>query len=225
MADGLTRNQMAWRLGQDIADGSYVNLGVGIPLLVLEHTPAGREIIFHSENGVLGMKPKDETDGIRPDDLTNAGKQPVSLVPGAAMFHHADSFIMIRGGHLDIAVLGAYQVAENGDLANWRLPGSPTAPAVGGAMDLAAGAKNVWVLCEHNGKDGTPKIVRECTLPLTGPRSVNRIYTDLAIIDVTPDGLVAREKIEALSLEDLQARSGAPLTLANDWRPLEAPDL
>ncbi len=225
MADGLTRNQMAWRLGRDIAEGSYVNLGVGIPLLVLDHAPGDREIIFHSENGVLGMKPKDETDGIRPDDLTNAGKQPVSLVPGAAMFHHADSFIMIRGGHLDIAVLGAYQVAENGDLANWRLPGSPTAPAVGGAMDLAAGARNVWVICEHTGRDGAPKIVRECTLPLTGPGSVNRIYTDLAIIDVTPDGLVVREKIETLSLEDLQALSGAPLTLANGWRPLEAPDL
>ena len=225
MADGLTRNQMAWRLGQDIAEGSYVNLGVGIPLLVLDHAPAGREIIFHSENGVLGMKPKDETDGIRLDDLTNAGKQPVSLVPGAAMFHHADSFIMIRGGHLDIAVLGAYQVAENGDLANWRLPGSPTAPAVGGAMDLAAGARNVWAICEHNGRDGAPKIVRECTLPLTGPGSVNRIYTDLAIIDVTPDGLVVREKIEDLSLDSLQALTGAPLALANGWRPLEAPDL
>ena len=142
------------------------------------------------------------------------------------MFHHADSFIMIRGGHLDIAVLGAYQVAENGDLANWRLPRlPPPRPPSAVRWTLAAGAKNVWVLCEHNGKDGTPKIVRECTLPLTGLRSVNRIYTDLAIIDVTPDGLVAREKIEALSLEDLQARSGAPLTLANDWRPLEAPDL
>lgn len=222
--NGLDRKQMAWRVAHDIEEGAYVNLGVGMPLDVLAYVPADREIIFHSENGILGMEvqgPDDEPD----PDLINAGKRPVNMVPGGSFFHHADSFTMVRGGHIDICVLGAYQVSEKGDLANWRLPQSKGPPAVGGAMDLAYGAKRLFVICDHNSKDGTPKIVAQCSLPLTGLACVDRIFTDLAIIDVTEEGLIVREMVEGMEIKELQARTGAPIALANDWRPLTAPEL
>ncbi|MDP6172829.1 MAG: 3-oxoacid CoA-transferase subunit B [Rhodospirillales bacterium] len=222
--NALNRDQMAWRVAHDIEEGDCVNLGVGMPLNVLTHAPDDKEIIFHSENGILGMEiqgPDDEPD----PNLVNAGKRPVNMLPGGSFFHHADSFVMIRGGHIDVCVLGAYEVSEKGDLANWRLPNSKGAPAVGGAMDLAYGAKRLFVICEHNSKDGSPKIVKECTLPLTGLECVDRIFTDLAIIDVTADGLIVREMVDGMELDELQSRTGAPITLANDWRPLTAPEL
>jgi 3-oxoadipate CoA-transferase beta subunit len=224
MTRALNRNQMAWRVAHDIPDGSYVNLGVGMPLAVVNFMPGDRDIVFHSENGLLGMRPL-KTGEPEDPELVNAGKRPVRMLPGGAFFHHADSFLMIRGGHLDICVLGAYEVAENGDLANWRLPDSKDAPAVGGAMDLAYGAKRVFVLCEHNSKDGTPKIVKETKLPLTGKECVSKIFTDVAVIERTGDGMVVREMIDGMGFDELQDRTGAKLRLANDWKPLAAPDL
>jgi len=224
MTKALNRNQMAWRVAHDIPDGSYVNLGVGMPLAVVNFMPKDRDIVFHSENGLLGMRPLQKGEAEDPE-LVNAGKRPVRMLPGGAFFHHADSFLMIRGGHLDFAVLGAYEVAENGDLANWRLPDSKEAPAVGGAMDLAYGAKKVLVICEHNAKDGAPKIVKETTLPLTGKECVSKIFTDLAVIERTGDGMVVREMVEGLGFDELQDRTGAKLRLANDWKPLEVPEI
>ncbi|CAB3635048.1 MAG: 3-oxoacid CoA-transferase subunit B [Achromobacter sp.] len=210
MPTPLNREAMARRLAQDIPDGSYVNLGIGMPVLVAAQLPAGREIVLHSENGILGMGPPPAEDRIDLD-LINAGKQPVTLLDGGAYFHHADSFAMMRGGHLDICVMGGMQVAANGDLANWSLARPGEAPAVGGAMDLAVGARRVYILMEHNSKDGSPKIVERCTYPLTGAGVVDRIYTDLAVIDVTPDGLRVRDMIDGMTLTALQARTGAPL--------------
>jgi 3-oxoadipate CoA-transferase beta subunit len=205
-----TREQMAQRVARDIHDGAIVNLGIGLPTLVANHIPADREVILHSENGVIGMGPA-PAKGEEDYDLINAGKQPVSLLPGGSFFHHADSFAMMRGGHLDICVLGAFQVAANGDLANWHT-GAPNAiPAVGGAMDLAIGAKKTFVMMEHTTKDGASKIVPACTYPLTGIGCVSRIYTDLAVIDVTPAGLKLVDKVEGLSFDDLQRITGAPL--------------
>ncbi len=206
----LTREAMARRLALDIPDGSYVNLGIGMPVLVAAHLPPGREIVLHSENGILGMGPPPAEADINLD-LINAGKQPVTLLEGGAYFHHADSFAMMRGGHLDICVMGGMQVAANGDLANWSLAKPGEAPAVGGAMDLAVGARSVFIMMEHNSKNGDPKIVERCTYPLTGAGVVDRIYTDLAVIDVTPDGLVVRDMIDGMTLNELQARTGAPL--------------
>ncbi|WP_241121989.1 3-oxoacid CoA-transferase subunit B, partial [Achromobacter insuavis] len=205
MPTPLNREAMARRLAQDIPDGSYVNLGIGMPVLVAAQLPAGREIVLHSENGILGMGPPPAEDRIDLD-LINAGKQPVTLLDGGAYFHHADSFAMMRGGHLDICVMGGMQVAANGDLANWSLARPGEAPAVGGAMDLAVGARRVYILMEHNSKDGSPKIVERCTYPLTGAGVVDRIYTDLAVIDVTPDGLRVRDMIDGMTLTALQAR-------------------
>jgi 3-oxoadipate CoA-transferase beta subunit len=224
MTKALNRNQMAWRVAHDIPDGSYVNLGVGMPLAVVNFMPKDRDIVFHSENGLLGMRPLEKGE-VEDPELVNAGKRPVRMLPGGAFFHHADSFLMIRGGHLDFAVLGAYEVGENGDLANWRLPNSKDAPAVGGAMDLAYGAKKVLVICEHNSKDGTPKIVKETTLPLTGKECVSKIFTDIAVIERTGDGMVVREMVDGLGFDELQDRTGAKLRLANDWKPLETPDI
>jgi 3-oxoadipate CoA-transferase, beta subunit len=224
MTKALNRSQMAWRVAHDIPDGSYVNLGVGMPLAVVNFMPKDRDIVFHSENGLLGMRPLQKGEPEDPE-LVNAGKRPVRMLPGGAFFHHADSFLMIRGGHLDFAVLGAYEVSENGDLANWRLPDSKDAPAVGGAMDLAYGAKKVLVLCEHNSKDGSPKIVKETKLPLTGKECVSKIFTDVAVIERTGDGMVVREMIDGLGFDELQDRTGAKLRLANDWKPLETPDI
>jgi 3-oxoadipate CoA-transferase beta subunit len=206
----LDRNQMAARVARDIPEGSYVNLGIGLPTLVAEHLPKGREVILHSENGVLGIGPR-PAPGEEDEDLINAGKQAVTLLPGGAYFHHADSFAMIRGRHLDFAILGAFQVSVAGDLANWHTGGSDAIPAVGGAMDLAAGAKKVLVMMEHLTKNGESKIVQRCTYPLTGARCTDRIYTDLAVIDVKPDGLHVVDVVEGLSFEELQRLTGVPL--------------
>lgn len=206
----LTRDRIAQRIAQDIPEGSYVNLGIGMPTLVGNYLPKDREIFLHSENGILGMgsaPAAGEEDG----DLINAGKEPVTLLTGGAYFHHTDSFAMMRGRHLDIAVLGAFQVSVSGDLANWST-GGDAIPAVGGAMDLAVGAKSVWVMMEHLAKNGESKIVERCTYPLTGIGVVKRIYTDLAVIDVTPRGLVASRLVSGLDCDELQRLSGVPLS-------------
>ena len=205
-----SKDELAQRVAQDIHDGAYVNLGIGQPTLVANHIPEGREVILQSENGILGMGPAPAA-GLEDYDLINAGKQPVTLLPGGAYFHHADSFAMMRGGHLDICVLGAFEVAANGDLANWHTGEPDAIPAVGGAMDLAIGAKKTWVMMEHTTKAGEPKIVARCRYPVTGLGCVSRLYTDLAVIDVTPAGLVVREMAEGLGLAALQAVTGAPL--------------
>jgi 3-oxoadipate CoA-transferase beta subunit len=209
----LDRNQIAARVARDIPEGAFVNLGIGLPTLVANHIPKGREIILHSENGVLGIGPR-PTPGAEDEDLINAGKEPVTLLPGGSFFHHADSFGMIRGGHIDFCVLGAFQVSAAGDLANWHTGEPDAIPAVGGAMDLAVGAKKVLVMMEHVPKSGDSKIVARCSYPLTGVACVNRIYTDLAVIDVKPDGLHVVETIEGLSFEELQRLTDAPLKLA-----------
>jgi 3-oxoadipate CoA-transferase, beta subunit len=206
----LTREQMAQRVAESIPQGWYVNLGIGIPTLVADKVPADREVIFHSENGILGMGPAPAPD--RVDRwLVNAGKQHVTLRRGGCYFHHADSFAMIRGGHLDLCVLGAFEVAANGDIANWATSAQDTAPAVGGAMDLAVGAKRLWVVMEHQTKDGRPRLVQQCSYPLTAPRAVSRVYTNLAVIDVTTEGLRVIERIPGLSFVDLQSRTDAKL--------------
>src|SRR5271165_3817551 len=206
----LNRGQMAARVARDIPEGWYVNLGIGIPTAVADHVPLDREVIFHSENGVLGMGPAPETDKVEPW-LINAGKQYVTLRTGGSFCHHADSFSMIRGGHLDLCVLGAFQVADNGDIANWATSENDTAPAVGGAMDLAAGAKRLWVMMEHTTKDGTAKLVRKCTYPLTALGAVKRVYTNLAVIDITPRGFEVVDMAPGLTFEALQARTEAKL--------------
>ena len=216
---GLSRDDIAKRAAADLWDGAVVNLGIGVPGLVANYVPAGREIVYHSENGVLGVGPTPEA-GKGDPDLINASKALISLVPGASIFHHTDSFVMIRGGHIDLALLGAMQVSVEGDLANWSTGDEKMPPAVGGAMDLAAGAKGVYVLMEHNTKDGSPKIVERCTYPLTAKRVVKRIYTNLAVIDVLQSGLVARELAPGVSFAELKAKTGAKLDLANDWRPV-----
>jgi 3-oxoadipate CoA-transferase beta subunit len=198
-----TRDEMAARVARDIPEGAYVNLGIGLPTLVANHLAQDQEIFLHSENGLLGMGPA-PAPGDEDPDLINAGKQPVTLLKGGAYFHHADSFAMIRGGHLDICVLGAFQVSAGGDLANWHTGEPGTIPAVGGAMDLAVGARRVFVMMEHLTKAGEPKVVPRCTYPLTGRRCVSRIYTDLAVLDVTPGGLAVVDLVDGLSLEDLE---------------------
>jgi len=205
-----SRDQMAARVARDIPEGAYVNLGIGLPTLVANHLPKDREIILHTENGLLGMGPAPAA-GKEDPDLINAGKQPVTALPGAAYFHHADSFGMMRGGHLDFCVLGAFQVSATGDLANWHTGAPDAIPAVGGAMDLAIGAKNVYVMMEHTTKTGESKIVQRCTYPLTGVGCVSRIFTDLAVIDVTPAGLKVVDVVDGLSLDELQAATGVPL--------------
>jgi 3-oxoadipate CoA-transferase beta subunit len=209
-----SKAQMAARIAVDIPDGAVVNLGIGMPTLVANHLPAGREVILHSENGLLGMGPA-PPEGQEDFDLINAGKGPVTLLPGGAYFHHNDSFAMMRGGHLDICVLGAFQVAANGDLANWSTGAPDAIPAVGGAMDLAIGAKKTFVMMEHSTKSGEAKIVERCSYPLTGLACVARIYTDMAVIDVTPDGLVVVDMAPGLDLPTLQGLTGARLTLAS----------
>ncbi len=218
-AKPLSRDQIARRVGRDIPDGAYVNLGIGLPTLAANYVPADREVVYHSENGILGLGPAPER-GKEDFDLINAGKQPVTLVRGASIFHHTDAFAMIRGGHIDLALLGAMQVAANGDLANWATGDEKFPPAVGGAMDLGAGAASVWVLMEHTTKDGEPKILERCTYPLTAAGVVDRIYTNLAVIDVADDGLVVREMVEGLDFAELQQKTAAKLRLANDWRTL-----
>ena len=206
----MTRDQIAARVAQDIHEGAYVNLGIGLPTMVANHLPAEREVFLHSENGLLGMGPA-PAPGEEDEDLINAGKQPVTLLAGGSYFHHGDSFAMMRGGHLDICVLGAFQVSRKGDLANWHTGAKDAIPAVGGAMDLAIGAKQVFVMMEHQTRQGESKIVDECSYPLTGIGCVSRIYTDLAVIDVTADGLVVREMVEGLSFDELVDISGLAL--------------
>jgi 3-oxoadipate CoA-transferase beta subunit len=206
----FSREQMAARVARDMPSGAYVNLGIGLPTLVANHLPEDREIILHTENGLLGMGPAPAA-GAEDPDLINAGKQPVTAVPGASFFHHADSFAMMRGGHLDFCVLGAFQVSVTGDLANWHTGAPGAIPAVGGAMDLAIGAKRVYVMMEHLTKQGVSKIVPRCTYPLTGVGCVNRIFTDLAVLDVTPEGLRVLERAPGLSLAELQRLTGVPL--------------
>ena len=210
MTNRMTRDQMAARVARDIHEGAYVNLGIGLPTLFGNHLPREREIFLHSENGLLGMGAA-PAPGEEDEDLINAGKQPVTLLPGGAYFHHADSFGMMRGGHLDICVLGAFQVSVTGDLANWHTGAPDAIPAVGGAMDLAVGAKQVFVMMEHLTKNGESKIVEKCSYPLTGVACVSRIYTDLAVADVTPQGLVVREIVPGLSFSELQELTGVPL--------------
>ena len=209
----LTRDEMAQRVARDIQEGAYVNLGIGVPTLVANHLAADREIFLHSENGLLGMGPAPEK-GAEDDELINAGKQHVTLLTGGAYFHHADSFAMMRGGHLDFCVLGAFQVTANGDLANWHTGAPDAIPAVGGAMDLAIGAKKTFVMMEHTTKGGEAKIVPACSYPLTGIGCVSRIYTDLATIDITPQGLRVVDIVEGLTLDELARLSGVPMQMA-----------
>ncbi|MFN3790035.1 CoA transferase subunit B [Massilia sp.] len=215
VSERFSRDQMAARVAQDIPEGAYVNLGIGLPTKVANFLPPEREVFLHSENGLLGMGPA-PAPGEEDEDLINAGKQPVTLLTGGSYFHHADSFAMMRGGHLDICVLGAFQVSGSGDLANWHTGAPDAIPAVGGAMDLAIGAKQVFVMMEHQTKLGEPKIVERCTYPLTGIGCVDRIYTDLAVLDVTPEGLRVREMAPGLTFNDLQAVTEARLLPPND---------
>lgn len=208
---GFDRKGMAARLAQDIPEGWIVNLGIGIPTMVGNYVPSEREVIFHSENGILGMGPAPAPDKVDPW-LVNAGKQPVTLRPGGSYCHHADSFAMIRGGHIDLCVLGAFEVAQNGDIANWATSENDTAPAVGGAMDLGAGAKRLWVIMEHTTKDGRPKLVETCGYPLTTPGAVKRVYTNLGVFEIVPDkGFVVVDLAPGVTLEEAQAASGAVL--------------
>jgi len=209
---GWNRNEMAQKVALDIPDGAYVNLGIGIPELVADYVPEGREVIYHTENGLLGMGPVPEA-GNEDPELINAGKKNVTAIKGASFFHHADSFTMIRGKHIDICVLGAFEVSEKGDLANWSTGEPGAVPAVGGAMDLVAGVKNILVITQHTTKSGEPKIVEDCKYPLTGKAVVKRIYTNLAIMDVTESGLIVKELAPEISLEYVQERTAAKLKM------------
>lgn len=222
MHSKLTPAQMAWRAAQDIDDGAYVNLGIGFPEMVARFQPPGRQATFHTENGILGFgeaPPAGQEDW----DLINAGKKPVTLRPGTAFFHQADSFAMVRGGHLDVAILGAYEVAETGDLANWST-GPKGVPAVGGAMDLVHGAKRVAVITDHVTRDNRPKLVARCSLPLTGVGCVTRVYSSLAVVDVVGGRFVLREKVPGLSLDELQSLTGTELMLDGDVADLVTPE-
>ena len=210
---GWDREEMARRAALDIPDGAYVNLGIGIPEKVAQYVPEGREVIYHTENGLLGMAAAVEP-GQEDPELINAGKKQVSAIPGAAYFHHADSFAMIRGGHIDICVLGAMQVSQGGDLANWSTGSADAIPAVGGAMDLVAGVKTIYIITQHCTKTGDPKLVKSCSYPLTGKAVVSRIFTDLAVIDVTPEGLKLVELAPGVELDYLQQRTGCELIVA-----------
>lgn len=205
-----TRDQMAARAAIDIPDGWFANLGIGLPTLVSDHVPADREVIFQSENGILGVGPKPAAADVNPW-VINAGKAYVTLLPGASIMNSAESFAMIRGGHLDLAVLGGYEVSETGDLANWSTGDNEQAPAVGGAMDLGAGAKQVWVLMEHVTKSGQPRLVETCNYPLTTIGSVTRVYTNIAVVEITPRGFLLLDTAPGVSFEDVQARTGAKL--------------
>jgi 3-oxoadipate CoA-transferase beta subunit len=209
----FTRDEIAQLVARDIPEGCYVNLGIGLPTLVANHLETSKDIFLHSENGILGMGPA-PAPGQEDGDLINASKQPVTLLTGGAFFHQADSFAMMRGGHLDICVLGAFQVSRTGDLANWHTGAPDAIPAVGGAMDLATGAKRVFVMMEHQTKSGESKIVDRCTYPLTGVGCVSRIYTDLAVIDISDDGLIVRDLAPGLTLDELQSITGVPMRAA-----------
>jgi len=209
----LTRDQIAARVAQDIPEGAYVNLGIGLPTLVANHLPSGREVILHTENGMLGMGPA-PAKGDEDYDLINAGKQPVTELPGCSFFHHADSFAMMRGGHLDICVLGAFQVSQHGDLANWHTGAPDAIPAVGGAMDLAIGAKDVFVMMELLTRDGKSKLVAECSYPLTGVRCVSRVYTDVAVFDIRNGTITVIDMFGDITADELLQLTGLPLKFA-----------
>jgi 3-oxoadipate CoA-transferase, beta subunit len=219
----LTSAQIAWRAAQDIHDGAYVNLGIGFPEMIAKFQTPGKHVTYHTENGVLGFGEAPAA-GTEDWDLINAGKKAISLNPGASFFHHADSFSMVRGGHLDLAVLGAYQIAQNGDLANWRV-GSKGVPAVGGAMDLVHGAKRVAVVTDHVTKDGKPKLVEQCSFPLTGVGCITQVYTSLAVIDIEDGRFMLREKLADISMEELQSLTGATLYTSNEVADLTAQEL
>jgi 3-oxoadipate CoA-transferase beta subunit len=212
---GWSRKQMAERTARDIPDASYVNLGIGIPEMVAQFIPQGREVIYHTENGLLGMGPE-PAPGEEIRELINAGKKPITTIPGAAYFHHADSFAMIRGQHIDICVLGAMQVSFRGDLANWSTGDANAIPAVGGAMDLVAGVKTIYVITQHTTKKGEPKIVGSCSYPLTGQGVVDRIFTNLAVLDVIPEGLMLKELAPGVSVPYVRERTEMPLIIHPD---------
>jgi 3-oxoacid CoA-transferase/3-oxoadipate CoA-transferase beta subunit len=217
---GVTPVEMARRIAADIPDGSYVNLGIGLPTLVADAVAPGKEIVYHSENGVLGFGPA-PAEGEGDPELINAGKQPVTLLPGGVYFHHTDAFMMMRGGHIDVTVLGAFQVSERGDLANWATDQAAMPPAVGGAMDLAVGAKRVLVMTTHTTRDGRPKLMTACSYPLTAAAVVDRVYTDLAVLDVVADGFLVRELAPGVSQEELKALTAADLRFAEDLTTLD----
>ncbi|MEX5719371.1 3-oxoacid CoA-transferase subunit B [Geodermatophilus maliterrae] len=220
MSGPLAVRDVAGRIARDIPDGAYVNLGIGLPTLVADCVGEDKEVVYHSENGILGMGPA-PAPGEEDPELINAGKQPVTLLPGGAFFHHTDAFLMMRGGHVDVTVLGAFQVSETGDLANWATDDATHPPAVGGAMDLAVGAKRVLVLTTHTTRSGEPKLLPRCTYPLTAAGVVDRVYTDLAVLDVTDSGFLVREMVAGLTREDLQGRTAAQLAFADDVAVLE----
>jgi len=220
----LTRNQMAWRAAQDVEDGTVVNLGIGIPVLVSDYLPEGRDVFFQSENGVIGVGPAATPEQEDPD-LVDAGSRRITLRPGATIVDSVASFAMIRGGHIDVTILGAFEVASNGDLANWDMRIPNKGPLVGGAMDLAVGAKAVRVIMEHNTRKGEPRLLDACRLPVTALECVKRIYTDIAVIDVEATGFVVREIVEGLSPDELRARTEAELSIPQDVGVLRAPDL
>lgn len=215
---GLNRKDIARIAAEDIPEGYCVNLGIGLPTMIADYIPLGREVLLHSEQGLLGLGPAPAA-GQEDSDIVNAGKLPVTLLKGASIFSHSDSFLMIRGGHIDIACLGAFQVAENGDLANWSTGSSQETPGVGGAMDLAAGAANVWVLMEHCQKDGAPRLLERCAYPLTGHKCVTRIYTNLALVEVTPQGFVVQRIADDIDFTTLQKLTGAKLHLGPSCQP------
>ena len=220
---GLTRDQMAWRAAQDLPDGSVVNLGLGIPVLVSNFLPAGRDIFLQSENGVIGVGPEADA-GQQDRNLVDAGSRRITLRPGASIIDSAASFAMIRGGHIDVTVLGAFEVAENGDLANWDARIADRGPLVGGAMDLACCARATWVLMQHNTRGSRPRLRHRCSLPLTAPACVRRVYTDIAVVDVTTDGFVARSLLPGVSHDELKARTGANIAIARDCERLAVPE-
>jgi 3-oxoadipate CoA-transferase beta subunit len=215
---------MAWRAAQDITEGQIVNLGLGMPVAVADYVKPGLDMFFQSENGIVGVGPLAAEHEID-TDLVDAGSRRITLRSGATIVDSASSFAMIRGGHIDVTVLGAFEVAANGDLANWDMRVPNKGPLVGGAMDLAACARAVWVIMEHNTRKGDARLIEVCTLPLTAKRCVKRVYTDIAVVDVTPEGFVARELVEGLSADELRARTGAPIAIAPDCGTIKAPSL
>jgi 3-oxoadipate CoA-transferase beta subunit len=220
----LSRHQIAWRAAQDLQEGTYVNLGLGMPTLIANYKPADRDLMFHSENGIVGVGPVARENEEDPD-FVDAGSQKITLNPGAALFDSSMAFAMIRGGHLDVTLLGGFEVSETGDLANWDAKMTHKGQLVGGAMDLVTGAKSVRVTMQHTTKEGAPRLVETCSYPLTGVGTVDRVYTDLAVVDVTPEGFLVREIVDGLSREALQAKSGARLNFAADCGVLSAPEL
>ncbi len=222
MVEPLSRNQIAWRAAQDLEEGMVVNLGIGMPVLASSYAPAGREVIYQSENGIVGVGPEAEAGHADPD-LVDAGSRNVTLASGGTVIDSAGAFAMIRGGHIDVTLLGGFEVAANGDLANWDAQVPNKGQLVGGAMDLAFGAKAVRVMMQHNTKSGGPRLLKKCSLPLTAPGCVTRIYTDLAVVDVTAQGFVVQEILTGMSKDELQAKTEAPLKYSNDLKALEAP--